>query len=109
MFNSVQCSKMKLSEQPYCSLDSLKQLLLLLGEASSSECIIGQNQNTFNKIGDVNAELRSAMQNSGHASVPSSRSSSNDMEKSIQPAIGTTDGTNEQDADGISKFSGRKL
>jgi hypothetical protein len=100
---------MKLSEQPYCSLGSLQQLLLLHGEASSFECTIGQNQNTSNKKGDANAELRTATQNSGHASVPSSRSSSNSMEKSIQPAIGTTDETNEQDANGISKPSGRKL
>jgi hypothetical protein len=100
---------MKLLKQPYCSLDSLNQLQLLLSEASSSECIITQTENTFNKKGDVHAELQSSTQNSRHASVPSSRSSSNDMEKSIQPAIGTTDETNEQDANGVSKPSGRKL
>jgi len=108
MFNSALCSSMRLSEQPYCSLDSLKQLLLLLGEASSSECIIGQNQNAFNKKGDANAESQPATQNSRHASVPSPRSSSNNMEKSFQPAVITTDETNEQDANGIPKSSGRR-
>lgn len=108
MFNPTRCSKMKLSDQPYCSLDSLKQLILLLGEASSSECIINQNQNTFNKTGDANAETQSATQNSGHASVPSPRSSSNNMEKSFQPAVDAIDETNEQNANGISKSSGRR-
>jgi hypothetical protein len=99
---------MKLTEDPYCSLDSLKQLLLLFREASASECIIGQDQNTFNKKGDANAELRLATQNRGSASVSPTRSSSNNLEKSIQTTDGTSDETCERDALGIPKTPRRK-
>ena len=109
MFDSSLCSKMELSEKPYCCLDSLKQLLLLLSEASSSECIMGQSQDTFNEKGDAHAESPVAAQNSGHASVPSPRSSSNDMEKPSRTVAETTEKTNEQYTNGISKASGREF
>jgi hypothetical protein len=107
MFDSVRCSQMKLLSKPYCSLDSLNQLRLLLSEVSPLECIISQTENTFNIKGDANAKSRPATQNSGPASFSSSRSSSNDMGKSIQTTIGTIDQVNEQDANGVSKSSER--
>ena len=107
MFDFALCSKMKLSEKPYCCLDSLKQLLLLLSEASSSGCIIGQSQDTFNEKGDAHVESPPAAQNSGHASIPTPRSPSDDMEELSRTVAGTPEAIIEQDANGISKASGR--
>jgi len=107
MFDSALCSTMKLSEKPYCCLDSLKQLLLLLSEASPSECIIGQSQDTFNEKGDAHVESPPAAQNSRHASIPPPGSSPNDMERPSRTVAETTEKTDEQDTNGISKASGR--
>jgi len=109
MFNSALCSSMRLSEQPYCSLDSLKQLLMLLREASSTECIIAQNSDTFKQKGDADAESHQAAQSIRHASFSSSRPSPNDMEKSVESTIITVDETNEQDVNGVQKTSRRRL
>ncbi|MBL7189832.1 MAG: hypothetical protein ISS70_26175 [Phycisphaerae bacterium] len=109
MFDRAHCSKMKLLKEPYCSLNSLKQLLLLLHEASSSECTIDQNPSTFNEKGDANAELRLATQNSDSASVLPTRSTSNNLEETVQRADDKTDETHEQDASGTSKAPRRKL
>jgi hypothetical protein len=83
MFDHAHCSKMGLSKEPYCSLDSLKELLLLLREASSTECIIDQKPNTFNQKGDADAELQLTPKNSGTASVSPLRSSSTNLEQPI--------------------------
>ena len=107
MFDATLCSKMKLSEKPYCCLDSLKQLLLLLSEVSSSECIIGQSQDTFSEKGDAHAESPPAAHDSGHASIPPPRSLSNDMERFSRTVAETTEKINQQDTNGISKASGR--
>ena len=107
MFDSSLCSTMELSEKPHCCLESLKQLLLLLSEASSSECIIGQNQDTFAEKGDADAESPPTAQNSGDASIPPPRPSSNDMEEPSRTVTETSDETPEQDSNGISKTSGR--
>ena len=100
MFDQLRCSKMKLSNQPYCSLGSLKQLLLLFAETSSTECIIGQIPHTFTERGDVHARLRPTEQNNRHAPVPSSRSLSDDMGK--HSCEGASDSVDERNGKGIS-------
>jgi hypothetical protein len=109
MFDRACCSKMKLLKEPYSSLDSLKHLLLLLREASSSECIIGQDRNTFNQKGDADAKLRLTTKNSRSASVSSTQSPSDNMEEPIQTAGGSINETCEHDASGTSKASRRVL
>jgi hypothetical protein len=109
MFDRARCSRMKLLKEPYCSLSYLKQLLLLLHEASSAECTISQTPSTFNKKGDANVELRLTPQNSGSASVLPTRSTSNNLEEFVQRADDTTDETHEQDASGTSKAPRRQL
>ncbi|MEN6386353.1 MAG: hypothetical protein ABFD79_14300 [Phycisphaerales bacterium] len=94
MFDTAVCSRMQLLKTPYCSLDSLKQLLLLLNEASPTECIIGKNQNTF-KQGDANAKLPSKTQIGGYASIPPTGSLSNDKAKSTTKTDVTSDTTDE--------------
>jgi hypothetical protein len=102
MFDPIRCSKMELSDQPYCSLNSLQQLLVLLSEASSAECIIGQRQDTLHKQGDANAQLRPSAKDSRHASVRTQGSASENMGKSIQGAMESGDSSNEQDGNGVS-------
>ena len=109
MFDRAHCSRMKFLREPYCSLDSLEQLLLLLHEASSSECTTSQNPSTFNEKGDANAEIQLTAKNSGSASVSPTRSTSNDLEESVKTAGDTTDETHEQDASGTSKAPRRQL
>lgn len=109
MFDRAHCSKMRLSNVPYCSLDSLKELLLLLREASPTECIIGQNPNTFNHKGDADAELRLTQKNSRSASVLPTQPPSDNLEEFIQTADGSINETCEHDASGTSKTSGRVL
>ena len=62
---------MKLSDQPYCSLQSLKQLFLLIEEVSSGEGIMpAQGQKPFNDTGDTDAKPNpQAMERAGDASV----------------------------------------
>ena len=109
MFDRARCSNMKLLKEPYCSLNSLKQLHLLLHEASSSECTISQNPSTFNEKGDANAEIQLTAKHSRSASVSPTRSTSNNLEESVQTAGDTTDETHEQDVSGTPKAPRRKL
>jgi hypothetical protein len=97
---------MELSDQPYCSLNSLQQLLVLLSEASSAECIIGQSQDTLHKRGDADAQLRPSAKDIRHASVRTRGSASKDMGKTIQGATESGNSANEQDGNGVST-SGR--
>lgn len=100
---------MKLLKEPHCSLNSLKQLLLLLHEASPSECTIDQNPSTFNDKGDANAEQQLAAKTSGSASVSPTRSTSNNLEETVQTADDAANKTHEQDASRTSKAPRRKL
>ena len=109
MFDRTRCSRMKLLKEPYCSLNSLKLLRLLLHEASSSECTTSQNPSTFNEKGDANAEIQLTAKNSGSASVSPARSTSNNMEESVKTAGATTDEAHKQDDSGTPKAPRRKL
>ena len=107
MFDSIQCSEMTLVQEPFCSLDSLKQLLLLL-DASPVECIIDKKQNTFTKKGDANGTLLSAVQPIGLTTVSKDGSLSRNPGESFKTTIDTTDDAHEQNANRISKNSERR-
>ena len=74
------CKEIKIT--PW-SLNFLKQLRLLLHEASSSECTISQNPSTFNEKGDASAEIQLTANNGGSASVSPARSTSNTDNRSV--------------------------
>jgi len=84
MFDKILCSKMELLEQPYCSLESIQQLIFLLKEASPAECIIDNEPNAFAEKGDANVRSRSKRKNNNHAAIRTSKSSLHHMEDTNQ-------------------------
>ena len=80
MFDKIKCSKMKLLTMPYCSLETLHQLLLLLNEASLGECIIDKST-AFTEQGDGHVKSQPGRKNNHHAAIRRTQSTSKNMEK----------------------------
>ena len=108
MFDQSICSKMEIADYPYCSLDSIRELLLLLNDTSSIECKMIEYENTFNKKGKDNVQLQYEGENNRHAFVRIPKPSSEDMGKSNR---GTTESSvefNEQDDNRVSETKSKK-
>ena len=102
MFDKILCSKMKLLEHPYCSLESLEQLCCLLYETCIDECIISQDQNTFTEEGDGNDIFQATGKDNRHATIRTSISSPKNMEQTHKDRSGANRRANCQNDDSVS-------
>jgi len=97
MFDSALCSEMKLLQKPYCHLEALKQLLILVRETSPVQCIINQTANTLNKSGETNVKFEPASKHNGDATIPATGPSSDDMERLAKTSTATSCQSDEHD------------